>query len=138
MVVAKRESFEKGTTRLFQYQVYKNDKITLNQFVDGTIQLVFDENISTDELISISKENGHVHLFVKFNNLKEIRQEIIEIKKYELIIQKFNDDRIAVNILNDEKNFHEINLKSLILNNQFSDTDKRKKSNQWFNSGDQI
>ncbi len=138
MVVAKRESFEKGTTRLFQYQVYKNDKITLNQFVDGTIQLVFDENISTDELISISKENGHVHLFVKFNNLKEIRQEIIEIKKYELIIQKFNDDRIAVNILNDEKNFHEINLKSLILNNQFSDTDKRKKSNQWFNCGDLI
>ena len=138
MIVAKRESFEKGTTRLFQYQVYKNDKIILNQFVDGTIQLVFDENISTDELTRISKENGPVHLFVKFNNLKEIRQEIIEIKKYELIIQKFNDDRIAINILNDEKNFHEINLKSLILNNQFSDANNRKKSNQWFNSGDQI
>jgi len=138
MVVAKRESFEKGTTRLFQYQVYKNDNITLNQFVDGTIQLVFDENISSDELIGISKANGQVHLFVKFNNLKEIRQEIIEIKKYELIIQKFSDDRVAINILNDEKNFHEINLKALVLNNQFSDTDKRKKSNQWFNCGDLI
>lgn len=138
MVVAKRESFEKGTTRLFQYQVYKNDRISLSQFVDGTIQLIFDEDITSDEIIRISKEIGQLHLFVKFNNLKEIRQEIIEIKKYELIIQKFSDDRVATNILNDEKNFHEIKLKSLILNNQFSDTDKRKKSNQWFNFGEQI
>lgn len=138
LVVAKRESFEKGTTRLFEYQVYKKDQISLGQYLDGTIQLVFDENISSNDLLSISLQNSQVHLFVKFNNSKEIRQEIIEIKKYELIIQKFSDDRVAIKILNDEKNFHEINLKSLILNNQFSDIEKRKKSNQWFNSGKEI
>ena len=47
-----------------------------------------------------------------------------------MIIQKFNDDRVAINILNEEKNYHEINLKSQILNNQFNSADKRKKSNQ--------
>jgi len=96
VVNAKAISYKKGTPRFFQYRISEEPITSLpdDHQIDGVINLVFDNNINTKQIIDISKDVDEV-IYASFLNIKEIRDSIYEIEKTQQVLKNNLDDRVA-------------------------------------------
>ncbi|MHA8083043.1 hypothetical protein ACST14_06450 [Aquirufa sp. A-Brett2-15D] len=133
IILAKKYSAEKGTSRFFEFRVCDSlenleDAIGV---IDGYINLIF-EDINVEEIKSISKDINS-NIFVLYKNTLEIKKTVFTILKLDKISKKHADDTNAIKLLDDEKEFHYNILKELVHNDLYSD-----KSNVWIHDGEII
>lgn len=131
--LAKRISIQTGTNRFFETQIINSSKELKGSegVIDGFISLIFDE-FSLTSAKHVSKQFDD-HLFVYYKKLEEIREEVIKILQYELLIKKFNDDQKALKVLRSDLNYHEKTLEELVLLNLFD-----KENNVWLYKGREV
>jgi nucleoside-triphosphatase THEP1 len=130
VLLVKRYSFETGTRRFFEYRIL-NDFSQLNEasgVLDGYINLVFDN--TKNSKIKKESKNYVSNIFVIYKNSAQVRNEVFTILKYNLLLEKHQDDKNAIKLLNAERDFHVQKLENLVINQLF-DSDV----NVWINDG---
>lgn len=131
-ILVKKNSFEKGTPRFFEFRIITN----LNGIseaegaLDGYINLIFDANIKEKEVKTCSNNTGS-NLFVIYKNSKEIHSEIFNINKLKFLIIRHIEDLNAVKLLKRDLEYHQQNLEKFVLDNLFVSNDQ----NIWFYNG---
>ena len=133
IILAKKYSAEKGTSRFFEFRVCDDIEILDDAIgvIDGYINLIFDD-ISLDQIKEKSK-SVISNIFVLYKNTHEIKKTVFTILKLEKIKKKHADDTNAIKLLNDEKEFHYNILKELINNGLYSNL-----NNIWIHDGEII
>ncbi|WP_367390117.1 hypothetical protein [Lewinella sp. LCG006] len=108
VVLAKSIYYQKGTPRFFQYVI--SDDITderITDEIDGYINLVFNDELTVEELIDKAKKQNAPILYCLYQNTTDIQKVLFDIKKVEKVIENNQDDTVAVrelkNILNHQK-----------------------------------
>lgn len=99
-VLAKRVSFEKGTPRLFNYEITEEplDSMTSGEF-DGTINLVLNSTIKLSDIGVSSKFTQNV-IYAVFRSADKIKEQLFEIEKSLKVITEHGYDKAAVKELN--------------------------------------
>lgn len=120
VVLAKRYSFETGTRRFFEYRIFDNfNELTEAKGVlDGYINLVF-----SNTKVSLIKKESKKHpsnIFVIYKNSKQIRSEVLMILKFNLLLEKHQDDKNALKLLGSEREFHLQQLENLVIRQLFN------------------
>lgn len=130
VLLVKRYSLETGTKRFFEYKVFDSfeEAKEADGVIDGYINLVFDD-IKLTDLKKKSKNKGS-NIFVLYKNSNLIRKEVLMILKFNRLLQKHQEDKNALKLLNSERDFHIQQLENFVLNNLFNN-DK----NIWVNDG---
>jgi hypothetical protein len=133
VILVKKNSFEKGTPRFFEFRILTN----LNNIgnaegaLDGYINLIFDTTIKEKDVKASSANTGS-NLFVIYKNSNEIHNEIFTINKLKFLINKHKEDKNAIKLLNKELEYHKQQLEKFVLNNLFKSNDQ----NIWFYNGE--
>ena len=132
VILVKKNSFEKGTPRFFEYRILTNlNNITNAEgALDGYINLLFDASIKEKDVKKSSLNTGS-NLFVIYKNSKDIHNEIFTINKLKFLINKHKEDRNAIKLLNKELEYHKQQLEKFVLDNLFVSNDQ----NIWFYNG---
>lgn len=132
VILVKKNSFEKGTPRFFEFRIINNLNATSNAegALDGYINLIFDSNLHEED-IKASSCNAGSNLYVIYKNSKEIHKEIFTINKLKFLINKHKEDRNAIKLLDKELEFHKLQLERFVLDNLFISNDQ----NIWFYNG---
>lgn len=108
VVLAKSVYYQKGTPRFFQYVVSDDiAEVRVTDEIDGYINLIFSDTLTTKELISEAKRRNVPVLYCLYQNTSDIQKILFDIKKVEKVIETNQDDRVAVrelkNILSHQK-----------------------------------
>jgi hypothetical protein len=132
-IVAKEETYKKGTPRLFEYRITSHPiKDTPVNEIDGYINLVFNDKISKQEIIDSSKQNKEAILYGYFKNSSKIKETLFEIEKIKKVIIDNIDDKVAVKELNNLLTYHVNELNDNIQNHYNSKTNNI----YWFFEGE--
>lgn len=132
VILVKKNSFEKGTPRFFEFKILTNlnDINNAEGVLDGYINLIFDATIKEKEVKKASINTGS-NLFVIYKNSKDIHEEIFTINKLKFLVNKHKVDINAVKLLSKELEYHKQELEKLVLDNLFISNDQ----NIWFYNG---
>ena len=132
VILVKKNSFEKGTPRFFEFKILTNlnNISTAEGVLDGYINLIFDPSIKEKDVKKCSLDAGS-NLFVIYKNSKDIHNEIFTINKLKFLINKHQEDKNAKIILNKELEYHKQQLEKFVLDNLFVSNDQ----NIWFYNG---
>lgn len=132
VILVKKNSFEKGTPRFFEFKILTSLENISNAegVLDGYINLIFDSSVKEKD-IKKSTINTGSNLFVVYKNSKDIHNEIFIINKLKFLVKKHNEDRNAVKLLNKELEHHKQQLEKFVLDNLFVSNDQ----NIWFYNG---
>ncbi|MCB0706408.1 MAG: hypothetical protein KDC34_13925 [Saprospiraceae bacterium] len=108
VVLAKSVYYQKGTPRFFEYVISEELKEHYaSGEIDGYINLIFNEEISIDNLKGWAAKDNRPILYCLYENTAEIHKLLFEIRKVEKVIESNQEDRIAVrelkNILEHQK-----------------------------------
>lgn len=97
IIAAKRFFFKTGTPRYFAYEISENpiQKIPEGQ-IDGYVNLIFNKFLNNEKLIELSEKTEEAILYGWFNNADQIKEQLIEIDKIQLVKNKCIDDQIAI------------------------------------------
>lgn len=130
VLYAKRHSFEKGTKRFFEFKILESlDEVTESyDGVDGFINII-SFPCKEKELIKTSMnhpDNG----FVVINDTSAIEIWITKLLKYDLLIEKHSEDRNAVKLLSQERQY------ALELLESSTSRDLYNSGNKWIFSGE--
>lgn len=119
-IMAKSVYFKIGTPRFFEFYLSHTpiDNRLLNE-VDGTINLIFNENEKLNSIIDISKRNNEAIIYGFHNNTDEIRILLLEIEKIKYILNIYPDDKVAQRELNELLDHQKNQLNHKILNGLF-------------------
>ncbi|MEM5540707.1 hypothetical protein [Olleya sp. AS48] len=130
VILVKRYSFETGTRRFFEYRIFDsfNEVTEAEGVIDGYINLVF-EDLKVSDIKKKSKDSVS-NIFVLYKNSFQIRNEVLMILKFNKLLEKHQDDKNALKLLNSEREFHLQQLENLVINKLFNN-DK----NIWINNG---
>ncbi|MEL0649907.1 ATP-binding protein [Algibacter sp. TI.3.09] len=130
VILVKRYSFETGTRRFFEYRIFDsyNEVTEAEGVIDGYINLVF-EDLKVSDIKKKSKDSIS-NIFVLYKNSFQIRNEVLMILKFNKLLEKHQDDKNALKLLNSEREFHLQQLENLVINKLFNN-DK----NIWINNG---
>ncbi len=95
-VFAKLYSYEKGTPRFFEFIISELPikKIPTGE-IDGYVNLIFNEEIETEEIQSASRNQKEAILYCFFKNSAEIKSLLFEIEKTQNVIAENKEDKIA-------------------------------------------
>ena len=116
-IVAKEETYKKGTPRLFEYRITSLPiKETPIYEIDGFINLVFNDKLSIQEIIDCSKQNKEAILYGYFKNSTLIKETLFEIEKIKKVITENLDDKFALKELNNLLMHHINDLNDSIIN----------------------
>ncbi|WBL25717.1 hypothetical protein [Zunongwangia sp. HGR-M22] len=130
--LVKKYTFDKGTPRFFEYRLTKSEEINDVKpavgAIDGYINLIFEE-VDVKKLLKVSKTKPG-NIFVVYNNSAQIKDELFKIKQFDLLLEKHQEDKNALKLLNDERQFHLNNLESLVVSQMFE-----KEINVWIHMG---
>lgn len=95
-VSAKKAYYDKGTPRIFEYKItdtpYTASKPSGQ--VDGFINLVFNEKITSEDVSQASATNENAVLYAHFLRVEDIQHAIEEVEKAEIARSKYPNDRI--------------------------------------------
>lgn len=132
VILVKKNSFEKGTPRFFEFKILSDlDKITNAEgALDGYINLILDGSWKEKDVRASSLNSGS-NLFVIYKNSNVIYSEIFTINKLKFLINKHKEDINAVALLNKELDFHKQELEKFVLDNLFVSNDQ----NIWYYDG---
>lgn len=96
-LLAKKNFFETGTPRFFQFRITdKPEIITPEDEVDGFINLIFSNDVSSKQVKVATENCTEAILFGYFKNTKEIQKILFEIQKVNKVIDLNPDDKVAV------------------------------------------
>lgn len=132
VILVKKNSFEKGTPRFFEFKILTdlNNINNAEGALDGYINLIFDTTIKEKDVKKYSQNTGS-NLFVIYKNSKDIHNEIFTINKLQFLIKKHQEDKNAIVLLKKEEEFHKLQLEKFVLDNLFISNDQ----NIWFYNG---
>lgn len=132
VILVKKNSFEKGTPRFFEFKILTdlNNISNAEGALDGYINLLFDASIKEKDVKKSSLNTGS-NLFVIYKNSKDIHNEIFTVNKLKFLINKHKEDRNAIKLLNKELEYHKQQLEKFVLDNLFVSNDQ----NIWFYNG---
>jgi hypothetical protein len=108
-------SYHYGTIRNFKYEIseFPTNLIPEDE-IDGLINLVFNEQLTVQDIINASKKQEEAVLYGFYTNTKQIKELIIEIEKTQSVLDENQDDRVAKreleNILHSQQNYLVIQL----------------------------
>lgn len=130
VVYAKRHSFEKGTKRFFEFKILESlhEVTESSEGVDGFINIISFPCTEID-LIEASKnypDNG----FVVIQDTSSIELWINKLLKYDLLIEKHSEDRNAIKLLSQERQY------ALELLGSATSRDLYNSNNKWIFSGE--
>jgi hypothetical protein len=133
-ITPNKYSFETGTPRKFQY-VISDEPIsqTPQGEIDGFINLIFNEKLSTKKIASHSEAQQEAILYCIYKNATKIKSLLRDIQKTTKLIEENSDDKIAI------REFEKIrsNYKQL-LNHYILDNIYNKEEVTWFWKGKQV
>lgn len=96
-LLAKKNFFETGTPRFFQFRITdKLEIVTPEDEVDGFINLIFTNDISSKQIKAATENCTEAILFGYFKNTKIIQKILFEIQKVNKVIDLNPDDKVAV------------------------------------------
>lgn len=96
IILAKKVTFLNGIPRFFEFRLTESPiQKGVKKKLDGIINIIFNENISEEEIRNTSRGCVDAILFGRFTNIEEIRNIIWEIDKIEFVIQNTQDDLVA-------------------------------------------
>ncbi len=100
-VIAKSHSYLTGTPRLFEFRIsdYPISEIPYNE-TDGYINLIFNENISIEDVQKVSQNEKEAIIYGLYNNANSIKNLLFEIEKTRKVIDENQEDRVAIKELN--------------------------------------
>ena len=120
-VFAKSYSYLNGTPRVFDFRIseYPISEIPMGE-IDGFINLIFNEQYSSNEVMKHSASEEEAIIYGFYNNSKSIKSLLFEIEKTRKVIEENDHDKAAVHELTNIL-FHQQNLLNhYILNNLYS------------------
>ena len=99
-VAANKNSYETGTPRTFEY-IISDQPVSLvpADETDGYINLIFNKQVSLDEVKETSRQQQEAILYGYFEEAEKIKQVMMDIAKAEQVIIKNDRDKVAVNEL---------------------------------------
>lgn len=109
-IIAKQETYYSGLPRLFDYRIsaFPIDEIPVGE-IDGFINLVFNERLTIDDILSVSSNVEEAILYGYFVNTKSIKNLLFDIEKTIKVLEENEEDKVAVrelkNILFHQKNW---------------------------------
>lgn len=131
---AKSIYYQRGTPRIFEFQLVEEPILSIPEGeVDGCIQLIFSKDISEREIIEFSRQCNEAIVFVHYRDTQEILNTIYEILKIEKVSSDNTDDKIAVNELNNIKEYQIRLLNKLVIQDLYSTNNKVS----WYISGNE-
>jgi hypothetical protein len=97
IVPAKRIFYDRGAPRYFVFEITENPihKVPEGQ-IDGYINLVFNDLLKEDAIPTCSGKANEAILYGWFKNIDQIREQIIEIEKVQIVKSNCVDDPIAI------------------------------------------
>ena len=121
-VIAKMESYQSGTPRLFEYLVteFPKTKEPIDE-IDGFINLIFNEELDIDSLIGISKKEKNAIIYGFYKNTKRIKDQLFEIEKTQRVILENTEDKVAIRELGNILKNHQTLLNHYILDGFYND-----------------
>jgi nucleoside-triphosphatase THEP1 len=130
LLLVKRYSFETGTRRFFEYRIFDSYKevTSAEGSIDGYINLIFDD--VKPSVIKKKSKDFASNIFVLYKNSAQIKSVVLIIIKFNLLLEKHQEDVNALKLLNEEREFHLQQLENLVINQLFNN-DK----NVWVNNG---
>lgn len=97
MMTAKAVTYLKGTPRLFGFQV--SDKAEKEQTpkgaLDGYVRLVFNDDLSTKDILAATKSHSTALIVGFYKNTKSIRDRVFDILKTKKVLAEHRDDLVA-------------------------------------------
>lgn len=123
LIFAKEVSYLTGTPRLFEYVISELpiNKIPVGE-IDGFINLIFNEKLSLNEILSVSANQKEAILYCYYKKSSSIKDLLLEIEKTNQVIEDNIDDKIAVRELNHSIDHQKRFLTHKILNNFYTVT----------------
>jgi hypothetical protein len=120
-IVAKKETFEKGAPRLFEYVISSEpiDEQPINE-IDGFINLIFNPKLKLKDIIKASEGKNSPILYGYYKNTKTIKDLLTEIEKANKAMEQNIDDRIAHKEFRNIAIRYQNLLNHKILNNYFT------------------
>ena len=134
-IVAKKETFEKGAPRLFEYRISSEPIFeTAKNEIDGFINLIFNPKIKKEEIIKKSENNNQAILYGYYKNSKNIKDLLTEIEKANKAMEQNIDDKVAYKEFRNIAIRYQTILNHKILNNYFS----KQKEVIWIFNGEEV
>lgn len=100
-VVAKQYSYITGTPRVFDYLISERpiSKIPQGE-IDGFINMVFDDQLTIEAVRNHSSEEKEAILYVYYHDTEAIRDQLFTIEKTKKVMERNDEDKIALRELN--------------------------------------
>ena len=119
-VLAKRHSYQTGTPRLFEYWISELPTTRVPEGeTDGFINLIFSETLTLDALREHAAMQPEAIVYAYYQHTDQIRDELYNIEKTQKVIERHEEDKVALKelhqILEHQKNL----LNHLILDGLF-------------------
>jgi hypothetical protein len=95
-VLAKAESYRKGTPRAFEFVIseFPIDTEPMGE-IDGFVNLIFNENLSLQDLRDTSSDQKEAILYAYYKNSAEIKKLLLDIEKSKKVLEENQGDRVA-------------------------------------------
>jgi hypothetical protein len=134
-LVAKKETFEKGAPRLFEYRI-SSEPIFENPIneIDGFINLIFNPKLSAKEIEKKSAGKNQAILYGYYKNPVAIKDLLTEIEKANKAMEQNADDKVAAREFRNIALRYQTILNHKILNNYFT----KQKEVIWIFNGKEI
>lgn len=95
VVAPKSIYYATGTPRYFEYIISEHPIAdSPKDDIDGFVNILFDNYLSLEEILSFSKESPHAILFAYYQNSKQIIDQIFEIDKYQYLLDYVVIDQV--------------------------------------------
>lgn len=134
VVLAKSATYNFGTPRYFEFKtsIELISKFTPSEEgIDGMVNLILRENAPIKKIKAVS---GEPILYGVYQNVAQIKELIQDIKVTEKAIEKVGKDAVAINELNERKDYH-INALNNAINAELFNNDSKVK---WYFNGEFI
>lgn len=132
VIYAKAHSFKSGIRRFFEYKII--DTVSnirhAESGIDGYINIMLDQSFHNQARNCSEKIKDN--LFVCLSGDLEIEKRLTTVLKYDLIINRHNEDINAVRLLNKERDFAIQSLRKDTLHNLYH------KENHWYICGERV
>ncbi len=123
-VLAKRHSYQTGTPRLFEYWISERPTTRVPEGeIDGYINLIFNEHLTLDAVREQSALQEEAILYVYYRNTDLIRDQLFSIEKTQKVIERHDEDKVALRELTQIQEHQKNLLNHMILDGLF-DSDK--------------
>lgn len=99
-VVAKRHTYLTGTPRVFEYWISERplNKVPEGE-IDGYINLIFTEYLTLEDIRARVADEKEAILYVYYQHTDEIREQLFDIEKTKLVMERHDEDKVALNEL---------------------------------------